>query len=266
MNFPQFRTLSLALPEVVEAPHFEKVSFRVKNKIFATYDIAKNQATLKLTLLDQSLLHDISLSHIYPVPNKWGNAGWTIIHLPELPTDLIIDCLKYAYSTVAPDHLSLAVSNTLMPNRDYIVQHDVKINASISTVWRLLTHYRFIKEWDELPDSVDHNKSMNEGDVLIWDLPNGQSSQIEVKKLVKEEMICQKLYVSSWPLARPFYNINYVYSIMAHGKDTALKIEIGDFGVLPNGQDYYNNSIIYAQNMSDKIQKLVALNTKELSI
>lgn len=55
MNFPQFRTLSLALPEVVEAPHFEKVSFRVKNKIFATYDIAKNQATLKLTLLDHCL-------------------------------------------------------------------------------------------------------------------------------------------------------------------------------------------------------------------
>jgi hypothetical protein len=37
-----FRELALSFPEATEAPHFEKTSFRVKNKIFATLDLKKN--------------------------------------------------------------------------------------------------------------------------------------------------------------------------------------------------------------------------------
>jgi hypothetical protein len=79
-------------------------------------------------------------------------------------------------------------------------------------------------------------------------------------------MVCLNLYVSSWPLAALFYNVNYIYTIKAHGNKTALKIEIGDFGVLPNGQEYFDNSIIFAQNMANKIQHLATSNTEEIRI
>jgi hypothetical protein len=42
----QIRKRALQLPEVEEAPHFEKTSFRVRKKIFATFDAEETTATL----------------------------------------------------------------------------------------------------------------------------------------------------------------------------------------------------------------------------
>ena len=36
MTLTQVRKIALALPEVEEAPHFDRTSFRVRNKIFVT--------------------------------------------------------------------------------------------------------------------------------------------------------------------------------------------------------------------------------------
>jgi len=44
INIDTFRKLALAFDHVVEQPHFEKTSFRVKKKIFATLDIEKRLA------------------------------------------------------------------------------------------------------------------------------------------------------------------------------------------------------------------------------
>lgn len=38
VSIDTLRKLALSFPEVTEEPHFEKTSFRVKKKIFATYD------------------------------------------------------------------------------------------------------------------------------------------------------------------------------------------------------------------------------------
>ena len=38
VSIDTFRKLALSFPEATEEPHFEKTSFRVKKKIFATYD------------------------------------------------------------------------------------------------------------------------------------------------------------------------------------------------------------------------------------
>ena len=48
-----FRKLALSLPEVTEEPHFEKISFRIKKKIFATYDAKDNRACIKLSPNEQ---------------------------------------------------------------------------------------------------------------------------------------------------------------------------------------------------------------------
>jgi len=95
----QFTKAALSLPDVVEAPHFEKKSFRIKKKIFATLDSKHARACIKLNETDQSVFC-ISAA-IYPVPNKWGKQGWTFIELKSVNKDLCMDALSTAYQTVA---------------------------------------------------------------------------------------------------------------------------------------------------------------------
>ena len=62
-----FRKLALALPETTEEPHFEKLSFRVKKKIFATYDDKNQTACVKLSEIDQDVFSSSDKAIDYPV-------------------------------------------------------------------------------------------------------------------------------------------------------------------------------------------------------
>lgn len=99
VTIAQFTKATLALPDVVEAPHFEKNSFRIKKKIFATLDSNRTRACIKLNETDQSVF-SISPA-IYPVPNKLGKQGWTFIELKSVNKALCMDALHTAYDTVA---------------------------------------------------------------------------------------------------------------------------------------------------------------------
>ena len=101
-----FRKLALSFPESTEAPHFEKTSFRVKKKIFATYDEVNKRATIKLSEIDQDTFSSIAETIIFPVPNKWGRQGWTIIDLKRINKSLFADALTTAYCEVAPKKLA----------------------------------------------------------------------------------------------------------------------------------------------------------------
>jgi predicted DNA-binding protein (MmcQ/YjbR family) len=100
-----FRKIALSFPEAREELHFEKISFRVRNKIFATYEEAKNRACLKLTAIDQDIFSLSSPGIIYPVDNKWGEQGWTLIELGRVRKKLFKDVLVCAYKAVAPPKL-----------------------------------------------------------------------------------------------------------------------------------------------------------------
>jgi len=52
INFDLFRTLALAFLLANAETHFEKTSFRIKKKIFATYNQQKNRACVKLSAID----------------------------------------------------------------------------------------------------------------------------------------------------------------------------------------------------------------------
>lgn len=106
MTLNQLRALALALPEVTEEPHFEKTSFRVKKKIFATYDERTNRASIKLSEIDQHVFCSGDGKHIYPVDNKWGKQGWTLFELEKAHPDIFRDALTTAYCTVAPRKLA----------------------------------------------------------------------------------------------------------------------------------------------------------------
>ena len=100
------RKLALSLPEATEDPHFEKTSFRVKKKIFATYDDKLKRACIKLSEIDQDVFSAADKSIIFPVDNKWGKQGWTLIEMKKVRKELFIDALTTAYCEVAPKKLA----------------------------------------------------------------------------------------------------------------------------------------------------------------
>lgn len=104
-GFESLESLILGFPEVSVEPHFEKISFRVRRKIIATYDEQNQWATLKLSRADQD--HFTSLHQaVRPVDNKWGQQGWTIVELGEADEVLLKEVLTAAYREVAPKKLA----------------------------------------------------------------------------------------------------------------------------------------------------------------
>ena len=104
-----FRKIALSFPEATEEPHFEKTSFRVKKKIFATYDDKNKRACLKLSEIDQDVFSSGNKTMIYPVNNKWGKQGWTWVEMRQVNEKLFVDALTTAYCEVAPKKLSAQV-------------------------------------------------------------------------------------------------------------------------------------------------------------
>lgn len=95
-----FRELALSFPDATEEPHFEKTSFRVNKKIFATLDEKNNRACLMLTVIDQSVFSAFDNTIIYPVPNKWGQKGATFVELSTVRKTVLKDALKHAYEKI----------------------------------------------------------------------------------------------------------------------------------------------------------------------
>ena len=101
VTIEEVRKLSLALPDAVELPHFERTSFRIKKKIFATLDVKENRACLMLSEIDQSMFSAYDHSIVYPVPNAWGKKGATYFELKKVRKSVLKDALRKAYDKAA---------------------------------------------------------------------------------------------------------------------------------------------------------------------
>jgi predicted DNA-binding protein (MmcQ/YjbR family) len=104
-----FSKLALSFPETKEQPHFDKRSFRIAKKIFATLDTKNKIACIKLSTADQDVFCLFDTSIIYPVPNKWGLQGWTFINLKKVRKTMCADALAMAYKHVAPVKLAMLI-------------------------------------------------------------------------------------------------------------------------------------------------------------
>ena len=94
--------MALSFPGAMEAPHFDRVAFKVENKrIFATLHEESGTANLKLLPVDQSVFSRFGNGKVvYPVSNKWGQQGWTTFELDKIPNELMLDALDTAYRDV----------------------------------------------------------------------------------------------------------------------------------------------------------------------
>jgi hypothetical protein len=106
VSIKSFRELALSYPETTEEPHFERTSFRVKKKIFATLGEQDKKACLMLAPIDQPSFCAAAPAVIYPVPNKWGLQGATYVELNGVDVEVLEDALTMAYCKVAPKKLA----------------------------------------------------------------------------------------------------------------------------------------------------------------
>ncbi len=100
------KKLALSFEDVVELPHFERTSFRINKKIFATLDEKNKLLCVMLNVINQSVFVAFDKSVIYPVPNKWGLQGATYVELNKVRKDLLKDILGVAYCGKAPKILA----------------------------------------------------------------------------------------------------------------------------------------------------------------
>jgi hypothetical protein len=137
-----FRTMSLHFDQASEKPHFEKASFRIKAKIFATLDSAKKSATLKLTETDQSVYCLIRPVIAIPATGAWGKQGWTVFDLTKVSKSIMSEALKKAYANLAPKKTAKSpVNKKATPLIQTLHPDKSKTNKRIS-----LDKYNTIKE------------------------------------------------------------------------------------------------------------------------
>jgi hypothetical protein len=96
----QIRHWCLEIEGVEEMPHFEKTSFRIKKKIFATLG-PDGRVCLKLNPDEQNLFGLFDPTAVYPVPNRWGKMGWTFAEPERIPEETMKDLILSAYREVS---------------------------------------------------------------------------------------------------------------------------------------------------------------------
>ena len=101
-----FRSFALSLPEAVELPHFERASFRVRKRIFATLRASDGMAVLKLPREEQAALV-VMHPEVYAV-TPWGHQGWTSVDLDRADPVELRELIVEAWRGVAPKRLVTA--------------------------------------------------------------------------------------------------------------------------------------------------------------
>jgi len=94
------RQMALALPGAVEQDHFGIPSFRANKRIFSTLWTHENKIMVKLPIIQQSIFHSFDPTIFYPVPNKWGAGGATLVDLAKVQPEMLQDALNVAYEAV----------------------------------------------------------------------------------------------------------------------------------------------------------------------
>jgi predicted DNA-binding protein (MmcQ/YjbR family) len=87
-----------SMPEATEDAHFDKPSYKIKGKIFATFNIDNKWVTLRLTPEQQTIFCEDS--SFYPVPNKWGQLGWTHVDLNLVKKSAFTEGVITAYNNI----------------------------------------------------------------------------------------------------------------------------------------------------------------------
>lgn len=132
-----------------------------------------------------------------------------------------------------------------------VVKHEVVIYAAIGKVWEVLIAPKFIRQWDSLPEDFP-DYYLETGCEIVW----SGSLKLTVAEMIPNERLKLSMYAYKWDLPPNAYDVGYTYEIMADMDKAILKVEIGDFGILENGQEYYDASVEFAHKAMKKIKDI----------
>lgn len=108
MTHDDIRAIALSLPEAEEHPHFDRASFRVRGKIFATLPPVgadgAGKVVLKLPVLVKESLRETDAGAIVPLGN-WDRGGWTQLDIGRMDEGKLADLIRLAWREVAPKKL-----------------------------------------------------------------------------------------------------------------------------------------------------------------
>lgn len=105
MTADDIRKVALSLPEAVEQPHFEKTSFRVRGKIFATLTSDGARLMVKLPEEIKAALKGSDPDAILLLPGAWDRGGSTLIEVARMDAAKLADLIRLAWRQVAPRKL-----------------------------------------------------------------------------------------------------------------------------------------------------------------
>jgi hypothetical protein len=97
------RRLALALPEAHEEPHFERTSFRVGKKIFATMTADGREAMTKLPVADDAEALIASAPEVFFSYGTWTTKNGALgVRLARVPAATMKRLVTEAWSAIAP--------------------------------------------------------------------------------------------------------------------------------------------------------------------
>jgi predicted DNA-binding protein (MmcQ/YjbR family) len=106
MTADDIRALALSLPGAEEQPHFERASFRVRGRIFATLPPGGERVVLKLPREIKESLVQSDPDAIVPLPGAWDRGGWTQVAISRMEAAKLADLVRLAWRQVAPKSLA----------------------------------------------------------------------------------------------------------------------------------------------------------------
>jgi hypothetical protein len=95
------RRIALSLDGTREAHHFDRAAFKVA-RIYATIAADGVTANLKFTPDEQELKCLVAPEVFTPVPNAWGQQGWTTVHLAKALIPDLSCALEIAWRHALP--------------------------------------------------------------------------------------------------------------------------------------------------------------------
>lgn len=105
MTEDDIRALALSLPLAEEQPHFDRASFRVKGRIFATLPPGGERLVLKLLPEIKESLRQADPEAVIPLPGAWDRGGWTELAIRSMDDEKLADLVRLAWRQVAPKKL-----------------------------------------------------------------------------------------------------------------------------------------------------------------
>ena len=97
----ELRRIALSLAGTTEAPHFDRIAFKVA-RIYATLAADGKTANLKLSPEEQEFKCMLAPEAFAPVAGGWGKQGWTVATLSALTAPELKDVLETAWRHAVP--------------------------------------------------------------------------------------------------------------------------------------------------------------------